>query len=52
LFLKSLIEAAGIPTNLVMPQRFGDPFLTVRRGDALHAQELADDFRKHGKRTE
>ena len=51
LFLKSLIEAAGIPTNLVLTQRFGEPFLTVRRCDALHAQELTDDFRQHGKHT-
>jgi hypothetical protein len=56
LFLKTLIESAGIETSLgSLPIRGGMPIeakLYVRRADAEHANELVDDFRRNGHRTE
>lgn len=54
-FLKSLIESAGIDTALVMALVTGYrrvPYLTVRRRDAERARELVEDFLRNGKRTE
>jgi len=51
LFVKSLLESAGIESTLVMRQRYGEPYLNVRRRDAAHAWELVEDFLRKGKRT-
>ena len=54
LFLKTLIESAGIVTSMDdFPGRraTGQPGLFVRRADAEHARELVADFHKNGHRT-
>jgi len=56
LFLKTLIESAGVETSLNGPPYFGGRLavgseLYVRRADAEHASELIADFHKHGRRT-
>ena len=58
LFLKTLIESAGIETSVYdhnprATVKFDPPCaIYVRRGDVEHARELVEDFRKNGKRTE
>ena len=55
LFLKTLIESAGIETSLDGPAiRRGatsESKLYVRRADAEHASELVADFQSNGHRT-
>lgn len=54
LFLKTLIESAGIATSIddfPRGRATGEPRLFVRRADAEHARELVEDFRKNGHRT-
>ncbi len=55
LFLKTLIESAGIETSFNGPTRrstVGSEWtLYVRRADAEHASDLVADFRKNGHRT-
>jgi hypothetical protein len=54
LFLKTLIESAGIETSLTSGQTEGGPLnaIFVRPADAEHARELVADFLKNGKRTD
>jgi Putative prokaryotic signal transducing protein len=52
LFLKSLLESAGLETTL--PESFmggAQGRLYVFQGDASKAREIIEDFRQHGKRT-
>ena len=54
MFLKTLIESAGIDTTLDgPPHRRGAELSTiyVRMSDAAHAKELVDHFLAHGHRT-
>ena len=54
LFLKTLIESAGIETSVDdLPQRgiHIAPRLFVRQADAAHAAELVEDFRRNPHRT-
>ena len=54
LFLKTLIESAGIATSIDdFPggRATGEPRVFVRRADVEHARELVEDFRKNGHRT-
>jgi hypothetical protein len=55
LFVQTLIESAGIATNVTDQMRGGrvgfETRLFVRRADAEHANELVADFRKNGHRT-
>ena len=55
LFLKTLIESAGIETSLDgQPHRrtITASRLFVRRADAEHASEPIADFQKHGRRSD
>ena len=54
LFLKTLIESAGIEASLENTGHRGGPpcLICVRRRDAAQALELVDSFPKNGKRTE
>ena len=54
LFLKTLIESAGIETSMENGGFEGgtESVICVRRVDVEHALELVDNFRKNGKRTE
>jgi hypothetical protein len=52
LFLKSLLESAGIETNLTGPFFGAQGDIYVRRRDERHALEVIEDFRQHGKRTD
>lgn len=55
LFVQTLIESAGITTNVTDSMRGGrvgfDMRLFVRRADAAHANELVADFRRNGHRS-
>ena len=56
LFLKTLIESAGIETSLNGPPYFGGRLtvgseLYVRQADVQQASELIDHFLKNGRRT-
>ena len=55
LFVKTLIESAGILTNFEGPTlgrgAGAQSRLLVRQADAEHAGELVDDFRANGRRT-
>jgi hypothetical protein len=52
LFLKSLLESAGIQTNLTGPFFGAAGDIYVRRNDADHALEVIEDFQRNGKRTD
>jgi putative signal transducing protein len=54
LFLKTLIESAGIETSLESSGSEGgtESVIYVRRVDVEHARELVEDFVKNGKRTD
>ena len=54
LFLKSLIESAGIDASLGSRgiRLAAASVLYVRRADVAGAMDLVNHFRKHGKRTE
>ena len=52
MFLKSLLESAGIQTNLTGPVFGAQGDIYVRRDDAAHALEVIEDFRRNGKRTD
>ena len=54
LFLKTLIEAAGIKTQLGNRgiRATATSVIYVRQADVEHALELVNDFRKNGKRTD
>jgi hypothetical protein len=55
MFVQTLIESAGIATNVTEQMRGGrvgfEMRLFVRRADAEHANELVADFRRNGHRS-